>query len=83
MPDVTFTLTTPQMLRLVNATCTHANYQDEVWDEATQTMIPNPQTKSQFTKKYWIERMKEMVLIVEEREAEETARQNHQILDIT
>ena len=50
MPQITFTLTQTNLDKLIDATCFRFNYTGD-----------NGETKAQFAKRMWIERMKETV----------------------
>ena len=83
MPDITFTLTSDQLNRLVSATCARFNYQAVLENPQTGETSPNPETQAQFTKRMWKEQMVDIVKSYEVKVAEEAARTNYVPLNVT
>lgn len=50
MVDITFTMTAENAQKVVDAICAHYGYQEQLIQDA-DTMIPNPETRAQFTRR--------------------------------
>lgn len=69
MPDVTITLTSPQLTRFVDASADIYGYQSLLVDGS-----PNTQTRAQFARAQLIDHIRRLVKDSETRQAEQTAR---------
>lgn len=63
MPDITITIPSTKLDRVVNGICGHYGYQAEINGE------PNPESKVQFAKRMLVSYVKDCVMTYEIREA--------------